>query len=114
MGSKRTLDYSELIVDGDMSATLTSDSTDILNIDRVSYNLSFTTSDAVGTFSVEVSNDNSTWVTVALDTGVTAASADDEALIDVETAARYIRLKYARSSGSGTLQAHIVGKSISG
>ena len=114
MSVKRTFEHLTLFVDESMGATTTSASSNILHLDRVSYNLSWVTSDAVGTFSIEGSNDDSTWVTITLDTDITAASANDSALIDVETAAKYVRLKYTRSSGTGTLQAKLVGKSISG
>ena len=114
MGSKRTLDYDSLLVDQSMSATFQSDSTNILHMDRIGYQISFTTSDAVGTFSVEVSNDESVWVALTLSAAVTAASSNDDAFIDVESAAKFVRLVYTRASGTGTLQAHITGKSISG
>lgn len=114
MASKRTLDYDKLVVDGSMAATLTSPSTNIMHTDRVGYQLSWTTADAEGTFSVEVSNDEATWATLTLSTPITAASANDNAYIDCETAAKFIRFKYTRTSGTGTLQAHITSKSISG
>jgi len=112
--AKRTLDFSTLEVDKSMGATFQTASTNILHMDRVGYQISFTTSDAIGTFSVEVSNDDTVWVALTLSAAVTAASSDDDAFIDVETAAKFVRLVYTRSSGTGTLQAHITGKSISG
>jgi hypothetical protein len=114
MGSKRIVDFDSLLVDQSMGATFQSPSTNILYTDRVGYQISFTTSDAIGTFSVEVSNDESVWVALTLSTPITAASANDDAFIDVETAAKFVRLVYTRSSGTGTLQAHMTAKSISG
>ena len=113
MGVKRTLDYQELVVDGDMSSDVTSSSTNILHMDRVGYQLSWSGT-PTGTFSVEVSNDESVWVPLTLSASVAAAGSADDAFIDCETAAKFIRFKYTASSGSGTLQAHITGKSISG
>jgi hypothetical protein len=113
MGSKRTLDYAELVVDGDMSGDITSASTNILHTDRVGYQLVWTGT-PVGTFSVEVSNDDTTWAELTLSTEITGGGAADNAFIDVETAAKFVRVKWTNSSSTGTLQAHITAKSISG
>lgn len=113
MGVKRSLNYSELVVSGDMSGDVTSPSTDILNMDRVGYQISWSGT-PTGDFSVEVSNDNSTWIALTLSAVVAAAGSADDAFIDVETASKYIRLKYTASSGTGSLNVHITGKSISG
>ncbi len=113
MGSKRVVDFSELVVDGDMSSNITSPSTNILHLDRIGYQISWTGTPN-GSFSVEVSNDDSTWVALTLSASVTASGSADDAFIDVESACKFIRLKYTASSSTGTLQAHITGKSISG
>lgn len=113
MGSKRTLSYSELIVDGDMSEDITGPSTNILHLDRVSFQLVWTGS-PTGSFDFEVSNDETTWVAVTLSSSITASGSGDTAMVDIETGAAYIRVKYNDTSGTGTLQAHIVAKSISG
>ena len=113
MGSKRVVDYKELIVDGDMSEDITGPSTNILYTDRVGFQLSWTGT-PTGSFSIEVSNDEVVWVALTLSATVTAAGSADDAFIDAETAAKFIRVKYSDTSGSGTLQAHITAKSISG
>jgi hypothetical protein len=113
MGSKRSLSYSELIVDGDMSSDITGPSTNILHLDRVGFQLLWTGS-PTGTFSVQVSNDEVTWADLTLSAAIAAAGSGDNAFIDAETGAAFIRVKYSASSGTGTLQAHIVAKSISG
>ena len=113
MGSKRSLSYSELIFAGDMSEDITGPSTNILHLDRVAFQLVWTGA-PTGSFDVEVSNDETTWVAVTLTTAVTASGSGDTALIDVETGAAFIRIKYNDTSGTGSLNAHIVAKSISG
>jgi hypothetical protein len=113
MSVKRVVDFASYIVDGDMSANITGDSTNILYTDRVAYQLSWTGT-PTGTFTVEGSNDELVWVNLPLDPAVTAAGSADDAVIEVETALKFIRLLYTRSSGSGTLQVHITAKSISG
>ena len=113
MGSKRTLNYDKLLVDQSMTSTFQSAATDIMNTDRAGYQISWSGTPN-GTFSVEVSNDSSVWVALTLSAAVTASGSADDAFIDVETAARHVRLVYTASSSTGTLQAHITAKSISG
>ena len=112
MSTKRVLDFDKLIVDGDMSASITADGTNILYTDRVGYQIDWTGT-PTGDFTVEVSNDEDTWVELTLSTAIAAGGSADSAFIDVETAAKFVRLKYTRSSGTGTLNVHITAKSIS-
>lgn len=113
MGVKRTLDYDQLVVDGDMSSDITSASTNIMNTDRVGYQLSYSGT-PTGTFSVQVSNDESVWVDVTFDSTPTAAGQAGTDFLEVETAAKFVRLVYTATSGTGSLDAHITAKSISG
>jgi len=82
-------------------------------MDRVGYQISWTGTPN-GDFTVEVSNDGSIWAPLTLSTAITASGSADNAFIDVETASKFVRLVYTASSSTGTLQAHITGKSISG
>ena len=113
MSTKRVLDFASLVVDGDMSGDVTSDATNILHLDRIGYQVAWTGT-PVGTFSVEVSNDSVTWAAVVLSPAVAAAGSADNAFIDVESAAKFMRIKYTAGSSTGTLNIHITGKSISG
>ena len=113
MGSKRIVDFDQLIVDGDMSSNVISPSTNILYMDRVGYAISYDGT-PTGTFSVEISNDEINWQALTLSTGISAAGSADNHFIDVETAAKYVRLVYTAGSGSGSLQVHVTAKSISG
>ena len=54
------------------------------------------------------------WVDLPLTPAVTAAGSADDAVIEVETALKFVRLFYDRTSGTGSLNAHITAKSISG
>ena len=107
------MDFDKLVVDGDMSGSVTSPSSNILHMDRVGYQISWAGT-PVGDFTVEVSNDESTWVELTLSVAVAATGGANDAFIDVETAAKFVRLVYTSSSSTGTLQVHITGKSISG
>lgn len=113
MSSKRVLDYSAYIVDNDMSASFNGPSSNILHTDRVAYQLTWTGT-PTGSFTVEGSNDELVWVNLPLSAAVSAAGSADDAVIEIETALKFIRLVYTRSSGSGNLDVHITAKSISG
>lgn len=113
MGSKRVIDNDTLVVNQSLAATFASASTNILHCDRVGYQLSWTGA-PVGVFGVDVSNDAVTWIALTLSTPVSGGGAPEDAFIDVETAAKYVRLTYTRTSGTGTLQAKLTAKSISG
>jgi hypothetical protein len=113
MSVKRILDFESLIVDGAMVGSITSPATNILYMDRVGYQLSWAGT-PTGDFTIEVSNDEVVWVELTLSVPVAAAGSADDAFIDVETAAKFVRVKYTVGSGTGTLQAHITAKSISG
>ena len=112
-GTKRVIDDKTHIVAGDMSGNIESDSTNILHCDRVGFQLAWTGT-PTGDFGIDVSNDDTTWVALTLSDPVTAAGSADEAFIDVETAAKFVRLNYSFGSGTGTLTGKLTAKSISG
>jgi hypothetical protein len=82
--AKRVVDYDKYIVDGDMSGNVTGPSTNILYTDRVGYQILYTGTPN-GTFSVEVSLDETTWEELSLDTAVAATGSADNHFIDCET-----------------------------
>tara|TARA_R110002126_G_scaffold132271_1_gene276332 strand:+ start:231 stop:572 length:342 start_codon:yes stop_codon:yes gene_type:complete len=113
MGSKRVIDYDEYIVATSMTSTITGDSTNILHTDRVSYQIAYTGTPN-GTFSVQVSNDETTWEDLTLSVAIAAIGSADNHFIDAETAAKFVRLVYTASSSTGTLDVKLTAKSISG
>jgi len=125
MSSRPLLRPQKVIVNGDMSSSVTSLVTNINMISCVGYTVAWTGT-PTGTFSVEVSQDYvapvgvqdeplnaGTWVPLTLSVPVLAAGTADTAFIDVDvTGAAYVRLVYTATSGSGTLNATIAGKVI--
>ena len=112
MSGKTTQETTSYIAAGDMSGTITGSTLDIWDIDLMSFQIDYTGT-PTGTFSVEVSNDEATWTELTLSTAVLAAGSADNHFIDCETSARYIRLKYTFTSGTGSLDAKSFGKSRS-
>lgn len=113
----------QVIVDGAMENTdeIVSEPTNVEHLQNVGYQANWD-GDPVGTFTVEVSNDYDptiparqpgTWTELTLSGSPAAAGAPGDLFINInQIPARWIRLKYVNDSGSGTLQAWVVGKSI--
>ena len=111
-----------------MSGSLTSQATIISNVSMVSYGLSWAGSTPVGTVSVQASNDYSldaegnvlnagTWNTLTLSyngtlvTTVPVSGNTGNGFIDIDELAAYaVRLIYTAGSGTGALNATVVGK----
>lgn len=129
MSSRPLLAPQSVITNGDMTTTLTSLPTVIQNVSMPSYALSWTSSSISGKAAIQVSNDFSTgspnkaanagtWTTVPLSVNgstvqyVTINTDNSTAFIDLALLSAYaVRLVYSPTSGTGTLQAVISGKS---
>lgn len=125
MSQQPQLKPQKVITNASMGASIVSLITNVNLFSIFSYNLSWTGT-PTGTFSVEVCNDYEpspagvlqspavagNWVPLTLSTPVVAAGSADTAFIDIDiTGAAWVRLKYTRSSGTGTLNATLAGKS---
>ncbi len=122
MASRPMLSPQQVIINGDMSGNVTSLVTVIQNTSKISYDISWTGA-PTGTFAVQVSNTYAqnadgtvktpgNWNSITLSTVPAATGTPDTAAIDVETSSFYaIRLVYTFTSGTGTLQATVAGKS---
>lgn len=126
MSRANVLPKYQVVTSGDMSASITSAITSTEYFDNVAFQVNLTSaSSANGTLSVEVSVDHAqdylgnvtvagTWNAISLSPTPSIASGSPASYyIEVnQTSAPWIRLKYTRSSGSGTLNAFICGKKI--
>lgn len=105
-----------VVVDHSMGATFTSTPTIITNLSMISYDIAWSAgSTPVGVITVEVSNtyalnaDGSVrtagnWTTLALSSTCSVSGNTGNGAIDVDLTGFYaIRLKYTRTSGSGTM-----------
>lgn len=101
-----------IITAGDMSGSLTSSVTNINFLDNIGIQLIFTGS-PTGTFSVEVSNDNTSWTALSLSPAPAASGSAGNQYIDLnQLSAAWIRTKYTRTSGSGSLTAYLSAKEV--
>jgi hypothetical protein len=101
-----------LLVDGDMSGDLTSDPVDVTYSDNVGMQLIFSGS-PTGVFYVQGTIDGSNWSNLSFDTTPTAAGSADTHLLNMtQIPYRKVRLFYDRTSGTGTLNVHVMAKTI--
>lgn len=95
-----------------MSGSLTSVSTDIRWIDNLIMYIAITGT-PTGTFTVETSGDQVTWFDIGLSPAPAATGGAKTIRIDMnQLPDSYIRLKYNRTSGTGTLNASLAGKML--
>ncbi len=99
------------------AATVTSGSTSIRFLDNVGVSVQWSGgSSPVGVYTVEASVDGLIWKTLADDAATTASvsGASGSYLLKFSNCAfDRLRVVYTRTSGSGTLDAYIMGKSLS-
>ena len=102
------------LVSGDMSADIIGPVTVIDKIDMVCYQVSWTSSNAVGTISVQGSIDNSTWDDLTFNPALAQPNSNNGAyLINLALIPfPYIRLKYTRGSGTGDLTVYLSAKGL--
>lgn len=122
MASRPILPPYPVIVNGDMSASITSKVTVIQNMSMLSYAVSWTGTAPVGVMDVQASNDYSqdasgavqnagTWTSLPLTTTPTVSGSSGSGFIDIDSQAGYaLRIVYTRTSGVGTLNVVANGK----
>ena len=107
MAAKTTFHKTNLVTAGATSSGFNSDSTDMLGLDKVSYQL-VVTGTTVSVATIQVSNDNSNWVSSSV--AVTLAGSAGK-IVELETSFRYVRLSVS-ANGTATVDVHICGKSM--
>lgn len=109
---KNHLNDVSLVTSGNMASDITSDGIDLRWLDNIIIYISFSGT-PTGTFSVEVSPNESDWYELDLSPVPAASGTADTIRIDInQLGDSYLRLKYTRTSGTGTLNSKIVGKML--
>ena len=114
MSRKNTLVFPS-IVNGDMSANITSVITDVLSLDNVGIQLVWT-GNAVGSFFIDASNDGAAFTPMDFGSPApVAAGAASSILINMAFLPyKKIRIRYVFTSGTGTLNAFLSAKQSGG
>lgn len=111
-----------LIAAGDMSADIISEPQIAQSQDNLGFGVNWASADAVGVFSIEVSNDyepqfpehTAHWYALTFSPPLTAPASDNGGFwVDVnQTGATWVRFKYTRTSGTGTLDVYYSAKAV--
>ncbi len=123
-GRKNTLTPYQIFNAVTMGASATSPVIVIAYMDNIGIQLQWTGT-PVGTFSFEVSLDyaasqpggavsnSGTWIPLNVSPAITAAGVDDQAYVDInQSGATAIRIKYTRTSGTGSLTGYVAAKQV--
>lgn len=125
-GRKNRLVKYQNITSGNMaSASITSAVTNVEGLDNIGLQFTWVGTAPIGSFTVEISIDYAqdylgnvtnagTWNTLAISPAVNATgAASDSAFIALnQLPAPWVRTKYTKTSGTGTLQGYITGKML--
>lgn len=108
MHFKGTLAFSP---DATMDENLTSNTIELQGEELLSVTLHAASSTHVGTVHVDCSDDGANWNEETLSSAPAAASGSAlDARIEIETAARFVRVRYTYTSGTGTLTGSFTAK----
>lgn len=112
MALKNIIKPHHLMVDGDMSGNLTSDAVDVTYTDNVGFQLTFTGS-PTGEFSCEGTIDEVSWSALTFSSTPQATGSGDTHLLNVnQIPYKKLRVVYARTSGTGTLNVYVMSKGL--
>lgn len=105
-------------------SSITSAVTSILNMDNIGIEFTWSGTSPVGTCSVEVSIDyaqdgqgnvtnSGTWTALTISPTLSVSGNSGSIYVDInQISAPWIRSKYTKTSGTGTLQCYIAGKMV--
>jgi len=127
MARKNTLEY-PLLTDKSLSTSFISPVTIVKNLDNCSYQITITTSDSIGTFAVEASNNyesneitndvtySGDWAPLDIGGVPVANGSNDVILIDLnQLPFKAIRVSYTTSTpGTGTCDMKLIARQIGG
>lgn len=121
MSRKNVVMPYKMFDEADMSANATSDVTNVINLDKASIIISWSGSSPVGAVTVEgrsfragAEPVDSGWVTLDFDVIAISGNSGGHQLLFNELPFSELRLQYAFSSGSGSLDAVLVAKQVGG
>lgn len=109
--TRRFIQPYRVVEDGNMASNITSDSVDISNIDSVAIVYSWSGVSPSGTVFIEVKNGDSPWTTLTVSPlAVISSNTGANNFQLTELSFKELRVYYARTSGTGTLNAYLTAK----
>jgi hypothetical protein len=109
-GRKNVINNYVVLTGQSLGASFQSATIDVTYLDRVCFEIAATTSDAVGSITIQGSITGNVWVDLPL-SAMTLSGANLNILIDLEaTGLKLLRIAYTRTSGTGTIGASVSAK----
>ena len=114
MSSKAVLPVYKTVDNQSMATTVISLVTDVQSVDNIGIQITFT-GNPTGDFYVEGSVNNVTWVPLSFSPAPVAAGVGDDFLFNIKQFPYpKLRVRYAPTSGTGTLNAWVFAKRLGG
>lgn len=109
MSRKSILEPYSIVSAGDMSADVTSPETSVKNLDQITYEIVWSGTSPVGEIQVQTLVKD-VWQAIALPT-ISVSGGTGNHLITINSASHFhkLRVKYIRTSGTGSLTINIIG-----
>lgn len=108
--TKKVIEPFHFLTNQSLGTSFVTSAVDVRYMDRVCFEVIWTTSDGVGSIIPQATSDNVNWVNLDM-LPITMASANDFGIFDIEvTSTPKIRLSYTRTSGTGTLNGYVSAK----
>lgn len=113
MSRKSVIRGYKVITDGDMSGNLTSDITNVTNLDNVGYLVEWSGTSPVGVITVETQSGPSGWCALDFGTAISVSGNTGCAVINInQIPFENVRLNYIVTSGTGTLNVTLSSKVV--
>ena len=115
MARKNTVPSFRMIDQGDLSGDITSNITNVENLDKCSIAVSWSGTSPVGTIIVESRNGTKeSWNAVEFPTITVSGNTGNHSIVFREMSFTDLRLRYVATSGTGTLDAVYTSKQVGG
>lgn len=113
MSRKSVIRGHKVITDGDMSGSLTSEITNVTNLDNVGYIVEWSGSSPSGQIEVEIQSGPSGWAPLDFGSTISVSGNTGSIILNInQIPFENIRLKYTASSGTGTLNVTLSSKVV--
>jgi hypothetical protein len=108
---KRVIPPFQVMIAADLAGNVTSSETDVMGLDYARYDIAWSGTAPIGVMTVEYLKDgDATWATLDVGTIAVSGASGTHEILFTELPFKRIRLKYTRTSGTGTMNAYITAK----